>query len=94
MELLERDDALATLGEARASATRGQGRVVVITGEPGIGKTSLVTRLLDEIEDDRGRRVSAVRDPCSSAKAVLMQSLVLRLPCGPRDGHAAPSTDP
>ena len=55
MELLERDDALATLGEARASAARGEGRVVVITGEPGIGKTSLVTRFLGGLED--GARV-------------------------------------
>ncbi len=46
MELLERDGALAALTEARAAAARGQGRVVVVTGEAGIGKTSLVTRFL------------------------------------------------
>ena len=34
------------LGDAHASAGRGEGRVVFITGEPGIGKTSLVTRFL------------------------------------------------
>ena len=49
MELLERDEALATLGDAHASAARGEGRVVVVTGEPGIGKTSLVTRFLDAL---------------------------------------------
>ena len=37
MELLERDRPLSTLAE---------GRVVVVTGEPGIGKTSLVTEFL------------------------------------------------
>ena len=43
MQLLERDGALAALAGARSAAARGDGRVVV-TGEPGIGKTSLVTR--------------------------------------------------
>ena len=44
MELLERDVALATLADAYDDAVRGSGRVVYVTGEPGIGKTSLVTR--------------------------------------------------
>jgi DNA-binding CsgD family transcriptional regulator/tetratricopeptide (TPR) repeat protein len=55
MRLLERSDALATLVEAYASARRGQGRVVFVTGEPGIGKTSLVARFLDDL--DPGSRV-------------------------------------
>ncbi|MFL5926118.1 MAG: ATP-binding protein [Gaiellaceae bacterium] len=42
MNLLERDDALAALAEAHASAARGEGRVVVVSGEPGIGKSALV----------------------------------------------------
>ena len=46
MELLERDDALAALGRARDEAGRGRGRVVLVSGEPGIGKTSLVARFL------------------------------------------------
>ena len=55
MELLEREVALAALTEARDAAARGDGRVVVVTGEPGIGKTSLVTRFVAELED--GARV-------------------------------------
>jgi DNA-binding CsgD family transcriptional regulator/tetratricopeptide (TPR) repeat protein len=55
VELLERDQALTTLAAAHASAGRGAGRVVVVTGEPGIGKTSLVTRFLGDLED--GARV-------------------------------------
>jgi predicted ATPase/DNA-binding CsgD family transcriptional regulator len=55
VELLERDDALAELVEARAAAARGDGRVVVVTGEPGIGKTSLVTRFVADLEE--GARV-------------------------------------
>ena len=55
MELLERDEALAALAEARDAAARGEGRVVFVTGEPGIGKTSLVTRFLRDL--DAGARV-------------------------------------
>ena len=36
--------------EARDAAARGEGRVVVVIGEPGIGKTALVTRFLGELE--------------------------------------------
>jgi predicted ATPase/DNA-binding CsgD family transcriptional regulator len=52
VELLERDGAMATLAEARAAAAQGNGRVVFVTGEPGIGKTSLVTRFLEDLDDD------------------------------------------
>jgi predicted ATPase len=55
VELLERDGALAALAEARDSAAHGEGRVVFVTGEPGIGKTSLVTRFLGDL--DAGARV-------------------------------------
>ena len=43
---------MATLAEARAAAASGTGRVVFVTGEPGIGKTSLVTRFLEDLDDD------------------------------------------
>jgi len=46
VELLERDEALARLDGAYAEAASGEGRVVFVVGEPGIGKTSLVTRFL------------------------------------------------
>ena len=53
VELLERDSALATLAAALDSAARGQGRVVQVSGEPGIGKTSLVRRFLDDLDGER-----------------------------------------
>ena len=53
MELLERDGALATLAEARDAAARGEGRVVFVSGEPGIGKTSLVNRFLRDLDGAR-----------------------------------------
>ena len=49
MELLERDAAVAALGDSHAAAARGEGRVVCISGEPGIGKTSLVRHFLDSL---------------------------------------------
>jgi DNA-binding CsgD family transcriptional regulator/tetratricopeptide (TPR) repeat protein len=49
MNLLERDEALSALLDAHASATRGAGRVVVVTGEPGIGKTALVEAFLERL---------------------------------------------
>jgi predicted ATPase/DNA-binding CsgD family transcriptional regulator len=49
VELLERHAALAALAEAYAAAARGEGRTVCISGEPGIGKTSLVRRFLDDL---------------------------------------------
>ena len=52
MQLLEREGALAVLAEARDAAARGDGRVVFVTGEPGIGKTSLVTRFVADLDDD------------------------------------------
>jgi DNA-binding CsgD family transcriptional regulator/tetratricopeptide (TPR) repeat protein len=55
VELLERDGALAALVEARGAAARGDGRFVFVTGEPGIGKTSLVTRFVQSL--DPGARV-------------------------------------
>ena len=52
MELLERDGALTALSQARDAAARGAGRVVFVSGEPGIGKTSLVTRLVRDLDAD------------------------------------------
>jgi DNA-binding NarL/FixJ family response regulator len=46
VELLEREGALGALAAAYDEAERGRGRVVFVTGEPGIGKTSLLGRFL------------------------------------------------
>ena len=45
MPLLEREAELAVLDECMASAAAGEGRLVVISGESGVGKTALVKEL-------------------------------------------------
>ncbi len=45
--LLEREDDLATLERVVHDATRGSGRLVLVGGEAGIGKTSLIRALRD-----------------------------------------------
>ena len=67
VELLEREAALETLAQAHAAAARGQGRAVGISGEPGIGKTSLVRRFLDDL-GDRARSLLGTCDDLSIAR--------------------------
>src|SRR5262245_19941835 len=64
MELLEREGALAALAEARTAAARGEGRAVLVSGEPGIGKTALVTRFLGGL-DPRARVLVGTCDDLS-----------------------------
>src|ERR1700733_2431252 len=42
MDLAERDSELRLLGEHLQSAAQGQGRCVLLSGEAGIGKSSLL----------------------------------------------------
>jgi DNA-binding winged helix-turn-helix (wHTH) protein len=56
-----RDRELATLRRALDRAATGHRQICIISGEPGIGKTTLVDVFLDELED---RGVLAVRGHC------------------------------
>ena len=47
-ELMERGDHLRELREALADAARGHGSVALVAGEPGIGKTALVSRFAEQ----------------------------------------------
>jgi DNA-binding CsgD family transcriptional regulator/tetratricopeptide (TPR) repeat protein len=58
--LLERDAHLAALGEHLAAAVGGEGRLVVVGGEAGVGKTSLVRRFAEE----RAGEVRVLRAAC------------------------------
>ncbi len=51
--LIGRDDQLARLNEAWQAARTGRGRVVLVSGEPGIGKSRLVAQLLAATEEQR-----------------------------------------
>ena len=48
MQLIERGAYLATLGEHLGSAVAGRGRLVLVSGEAGVGKTSLVRAFVEE----------------------------------------------
>lgn len=50
--LLERDTPFATLRTALGEAVAGQGRVVLVSGEAGIGKTSLVEWFIETFRHD------------------------------------------
>jgi predicted ATPase len=50
MDLVERGSYLAALGGHLAVAAAGHGRLVLIGGEAGIGKSTLVKRFADEHE--------------------------------------------
>jgi MoxR-like ATPase len=58
-----RDRELAALREWRAEALAGRGRLVVLTGPPGIGKTRLAETLADGARRD-GQRVSGAGSAC------------------------------
>jgi DNA-binding CsgD family transcriptional regulator len=51
MELLERDDYLDNLSEHYCRVENGNGHTVFLTGEAGIGKTSLVNHFIKRIEN-------------------------------------------
>jgi len=53
MELLERGPSLALLADCAAEARRGDGRLVVLGGEAGVGKTALLERFQRELRDAR-----------------------------------------
>jgi DNA-binding CsgD family transcriptional regulator/tetratricopeptide (TPR) repeat protein len=50
MQLLEREQALSSLREYAAAAAQGDGRVVLLSGEAGAGKSTLVERFEVETE--------------------------------------------
>ena len=48
MDLLERAEFFKQLEDTLAEVSRGQGRLVVVSGEAGIGKTSLVEQFVEK----------------------------------------------
>jgi predicted ATPase len=68
MQLLERDDSLQLLRDLLDQARRGSGSFVFLSGEAGIGKTSLIRALFAEAEDQARVLVGAC-DPLSTPRA-------------------------
>jgi ATP/maltotriose-dependent transcriptional regulator MalT len=60
--LLERDNELAALETATRDAARGSGVVVLVHGEPGVGKSSLVRTFLNQLPPDARTFVGACDD--------------------------------
>src|ERR1700704_520447 len=62
MELLERDHDLQVLAAALAEAIAGQGRIALVSGEAGIGKTSFVDRFVAT----SGRAMQILKGNCDA----------------------------
>ncbi len=69
MRLLERDAALAAAAAALEEARAGSGRVIVVSGEAGIGKTSLLGEIVDGLEG-RARVLAGACDPLLTPRAL------------------------
>ena len=54
-ELIGRDDELAKLKAALTQVLQGQGQIVTLIGEAGVGKSRLVAELKGEGTRDEGR---------------------------------------
>jgi predicted ATPase len=64
-----RDRELALLSESYQAAERGNGQVVLISGEPGIGKSRLAMALLQRLAPDGGRVLSFQCSPYHTSSA-------------------------
>ena len=60
--LLERDAVLAELDRCRRATARGRGRLLLLRGEAGVGKTAVITRFVAGL----GQRVHVLRGWCDA----------------------------
>jgi DNA-binding CsgD family transcriptional regulator/tetratricopeptide (TPR) repeat protein len=65
--LLEREDALAALHGAYSEARSGVGRLILVAGEAGIGKTALLQTFREEVGDS-SRVIEGACDPVSAPR--------------------------
>jgi predicted ATPase len=70
--LVEREAQLAALRDAFGQAERQQGRVVVLSGEPGAGKSALALAVIDEF----GAKARVVRAACQDTATPIPLAVV------------------
>ena len=61
MELLERESQLDQLAEHLRQAEAGQGRLVLVGGEAGVGKSTLVDAFCRQVADGAGGAANLLR---------------------------------
>ena len=83
--LLERDAVLAQLARWRRQAVGGAGRVVLLRGEAGVGKTAAIGRFLAQ----RGPRVAVLRGWCDPLSAPRPLGPLIDMCAQLPDTHAA-----
>jgi chromosomal replication initiation ATPase DnaA len=76
--LLERDQEIATLEDAAREAVTGTGSVVLLHGEAGIGKTSLVSAIRSQLPTAPGCWSVPVMRSVRPARSVLFATSPLR----------------
>jgi DNA-binding CsgD family transcriptional regulator/tetratricopeptide (TPR) repeat protein len=75
--LLEREQTQVTLSRAVGDAAEGRGSVVLVTGEAGIGKTSLLRAFVAEVPEDARLLLSACDDLMASRTLGPLRDAVL-----------------
>ena len=92
--LLGREEELELLLRRWGQAKRGEGRVVLITGEPGIGKSRIVRALRDQLTSDPHTSHSYVCSPHHQSSALYPHAMQLTRAAGiERDDSAGVRLD-
>jgi len=89
--LVGRDEEVELLTRRWQQAKTGEGRVVLISGEPGIGKSRLTAALSERIEDEPHTRVRYFCSPHHQDSALYPFIAQLRHACGGRSARARPA---
>ena len=81
VRLLEREATLAALSHALTEAAAGRGSVALVTGEAGIGKTSLIRAFACEATEHARIMLSACDDPMTPRTLGALRDAALGRDC-------------
>ena len=89
--MVGRDEELALLAERWRRAAKGEGQVVLVTGEAGIGKSRIVRALEDALASEPHARINNQCSPYHSDSALhpMIQQLLRAASIGPAEGVGA-----